>query len=171
MQPIIQADANVGYDSPAQYHTWWDSACSAAVLAEVLHAWGINTVTIGQMLDLLIAAHAISPDQGLYDQNGWDAVAQHYHLRGDQHWTRSYADIVQLVTEKGLPVVANVRDSAHRYFPAFDTGHYLVIVGADSAGVMTVDSSLYRIHHLTVAVFQAIWSGQTILIAPQELLA
>lgn len=55
VQPIIQADLNAGYDSKAQHDLWWDSACSAAAMTEVLHAWGVTNVTIGQLIDVMSA--------------------------------------------------------------------------------------------------------------------
>jgi hypothetical protein len=38
------------YNSQAQFNQWWGSACSAAVLAEVLTAYGVQNATIGSMI-------------------------------------------------------------------------------------------------------------------------
>ena len=67
VKPIIQASPDAGYDSQEQHDTWWNSSCSAAAMTEILHAWGIKNVTIGQIIDVMYAHNPpyITPGGGL----------------------------------------------------------------------------------------------------------
>src|SRR5262249_12905117 len=47
VQPETQGMRPDLYDSTAQFSAWWDAACSAAVMSEVLTAWSVSNATIG----------------------------------------------------------------------------------------------------------------------------
>ncbi|HEU5368643.1 MAG TPA: C39 family peptidase [Ktedonobacterales bacterium] len=168
VQPIIQADINAGYDSRAQHDLWWDSACSAAAMTEILHAWGIKDVTIGQLIDVMYAHNPpyITPWGGLMSQNAWNFIMSSYRMQAivQINHSMSYDDVVRMTEVQGIPVVLGIRDSGGRYYPAFGVGHFLVAVGGDSAGLRIVDSSLYRITYLSRDQLNYLWDGLTIVI-------
>jgi hypothetical protein len=169
VHPIIQADLNAGYDSPQQHDIWWDSACSAAALTELLHAWGVADVTIGEVIDEMSAHNPpyITPWGGLMSQNGWGYIAGIYHLHATVQLNRalSYGDIVRTTQAQGIPVVLGLRDNSGRYFPAFaGGGHFLIAVGGDASGLRIVDSSLYRITFLPYDELNYLWTGETVII-------
>ncbi len=169
VQPLLQADANAGYDSPAQYAAYWNAACSAADLTMVLRAWGVS-VTIGQVIDEL-ANHQppyLTPDGGLMDQAGFDFVAEQYGLQARVHLDGSLTITGMLnLTKQGIPVIVGLRDDAGAYYPAFaGGGHFLLVVGGDATSLQIVDSSLYRITALSEAVFTALWTGEAVVITP-----
>ncbi len=167
---IIQADLNAGYDSKAQHDLWWDSACSAAAMTEVLHAWGVTNVTIGQLIDVMSAHNPpyITSWGGLMSQNAWEYMMNTFNMRATVQMNHgmSYDDIVNMTQNQGIPVVLGVRDSGEMYYPALSVGHFLVVVGGDEAGLRIVDSSLYRITYLPKDELNYLWTGETILIKP-----
>ncbi len=171
VRPILQADINAGYDSREQHDIWWNSSCSAAATAEILHAWGIKTVTIGQLIDIMSAHNPpyITPWGGLMSQEAWPYMMSNFHMKAVVHNNRSmsYADIVQMTEQKGIPVVIGVRDSSGMYYPAFSVGHFLVAVGGTSAGLNIVDSSLYRVSYLSYEQMDYLWTGLTVVITPE----
>ena len=168
VQPITQADINAGYDSRAQHDLWWDSACSAAAMTEILHAWDIKDVTIGQLIDFMYAHNPpyITPWGGLMSQNAWSYVMNSYRMQATVQTNHgmSYDDVVRMTEVQGLPVVLGIRDSGGRYYPAFGVGHFLVAVGGDSAGLRIVDSSLYHITYLSREQLNYLWDGLTVVI-------
>jgi hypothetical protein len=170
VQPIIQADINAGYDSRAQHDIWWNSSCSAAAMTEILHAWNIKDVTIGQLIDVMYAHNPpyITPWGGLMSQNAWNFITSSYHMRAivQTNHGMSYDDVVRMTEVQGIPVVLGIRDSGGRYYPAFGVGHFLVAVGGDSAGLRIVDSSLYRITYLSHTQLNYLWDGLTVVIKP-----
>ena len=72
VKPLTQGKLVSQYDSVAQYNTYWGAACSAAVLAETLTAWGVKGATIGRMIDELDSN--ISPYGGLLSYIGFQKV-------------------------------------------------------------------------------------------------
>ena len=171
VQPIIQADQDAGYDSQDQHDTFWNAACSAASLAEILRAWGVQNVTIGHVIDVMSEHNPayITPWGGLMSQDGWDYTAQryHFHAKVQLNYSLSFNDIIRTTVLQGLPVVLGLRDNGARYYPAFaGGGHFLVAVGGNSGGVQVVDSSLYRISFIPIDVFNYLWTGETVIITP-----
>lgn len=171
VQPIIQADTNAGYDSPTQHDQWWDSVCSAATFTEVAHAWGMTTVTLGHVLDRLLAHTPpyITVSGGLMSQDGWAWMAAAYHLHAQVAWhALTFASLVAQVNRTGVPLIIGVR--------AAGWGHYVVVVGGDSTQARIVDSSLWRMRSLPRSFFTRPtagiidvpiwWSGETILLVP-----
>ena len=171
VQPIIQAEQDAGYDTQEQHDTYWNAACSAATLTEILRAWGVQNVTIGHVIDVMNEHNPtyITPWGGLMSQDGWNYTAQRYHFQAkvQLNSSLSFNDIIRTTVLQGLPVVLGLRDNAARYYPAFaGGGHFLVAVGGNSGGVQVVDSSLYRISFIPVDVFNYLWTGETITITP-----
>jgi hypothetical protein len=170
VHPIIQADNNAGYDSQAQHDIWWDSACSAAAMTEILHAWGIMDVRIGQLIDVMYAHNPpyITPSGGLMTPDAWPYMMNSFHMQAAVHFNRSmsYDDIVRMTENQGIPVVIGVRDSQGLYYPALAAGHFLVAVGGSAAGLRIVDSSLYRITFLSYDQLNYLWTGLAVVITP-----
>jgi hypothetical protein len=171
VHPIIQAEPDAGYDTPQQHDIYWNAACSAAVMTELLRAWGAQNVTIGQIIDQMSAHQPpyITPWGGLQSQNGWDYIAQLYGFQAkvQLNGSLSYNQIVRTTVLQGLPVVLGLRDNGGRYFPAFaGGGHFLIAVGGNGGGLDIVDSSLYRITFMPLDEFNYLWTGETVLITP-----
>jgi hypothetical protein len=171
VKPIIQADNNAGYDSQAQHDLWWNSACSAAAMTEILHAYGVKDVTIGQIIDVLYAHNPpyITPYGGLMTPDAWNYMMTSFHMKAVVYTNHSlsYDEIVRMTENEGIPVVLNVRDSQQLYYPALSVGHFLVAVGGTAAGLTIVDSSLYRISFLPYDELNYLWTGISIVITPK----
>ncbi|HLV98699.1 MAG TPA: C39 family peptidase [Ktedonobacterales bacterium] len=158
VQAFYQGDPGIGWDSRAQYETWWPSACSPAALSMDLRAWGVP-VRIGQVLDRLIAQHAITPQQGLLHAEALATVAKGYGLHTETFWTWTLADVAQ-VTRQGVPVLVNVVDAKQQTpYPGFVVGHWLVVTGVSATAVQVADSSGYHIHSLSPALFRLLATG------------
>ncbi len=171
VQPIIQADNNGEYDSTAQHDTWWDSVCSAAAFTEVARAWGISDVRIGLVLDRLLAHNPpyITVSGGLMSADGWPWMAEAYQLQAQVAWNAfTFDSLVEQVNRTGIPIIIGMQ--------AASWGHYVVVVGGDSAQAEIVDSSLWRMHFLPRSFFSGPtsgiinepiwWSGETITLTP-----
>src|SRR5262249_33901266 len=81
VQPLTQLKRADQYDNTGQFNAWGGSACSAAVLAEILTAYGAQGATIGHMIDQL--GGDISLQWGLVSYNGFSKVATKNGLRAD----------------------------------------------------------------------------------------
>ncbi len=164
---FTQADESIGYDGLAQYQRYWASACSAAVSAEVLTAWGDPHATIGRMIDILGAT--LSPTAGLIDSAGFVTVGRAEGFAVAVRSQASLTALIHIVRDLGFPAIVGVRASLASAYPDLTAGHFLVVTGSDAQGFQIVDSSLYFIHYLTVAAFQTLWNNadrQIILFVP-----
>ena len=164
VKPITQADANAGYDSPAQHDLWWDADCSAAVFTELFHAWGLQ-IRLGQVIDEMSAGGYLSPSQGLLSQQGWPWEASQHGFQASVQ-SLNYQQLVALV-QQGLPVVIGVRyHGGPTTYTAFSVGHFLILTGTTATGFSVVDSSTYQITALSQAAVQSLWTGETVVIQP-----
>jgi hypothetical protein len=158
VQAFYQGDPNAGWDSSQQYNLWWPSACSPAALTMALRGWGAP-VRIGQVLDRLIALNAITPQDGLLHAGALATVAKSYGFQATTFWSWSLQDVAH-VTSQGVPVLVDVVDAQRQTpYPGFSVGHWLVVVGVSSDAVEVRDSSGYRIHSLSLAVFHILFTG------------
>ncbi len=175
VQPIIQADDNAGYDSQAQHDTWWDSVCSVASFTEVARAWGNKDVTIGQVLDRLLAHDPpyITVSGGLMSQDGWEWMAEAYGLKAQVSWNAyTFDSLVKQVTTSGMPMVIGMEGGS----TDDPWGHFVVVTGGDSNQVQIADSSLWEMTSLPKSFFSEPtygiindpiwWSGETVLLTP-----
>ncbi len=175
VQPIIQADDDAGYDSQEQHNNWWDSVCSAAAFTEVARAWGNKDVTIGQVLDRLLAHDPsyITTYGGLMNQDGWEWMAQAYHLKAQVGWhAYTFDSLVQQVTTSGMPMVIGMKGGS----TDSPWGHFVVVTGGDKNQVQIADSSLWKMTSLPRSFFSEPtygiindpiwWSGETVLLTP-----
>lgn len=156
------------YDSVDQFNQWWGAACSAAVLSEVLTAYGAPNITIGHMIDEL--GSDISPYGGLETYDGFNKVAAKHGFRADLYMDDhplSYAQMKYLTNTLGLPVIVNVRMS-YGYYHYFSGGHFMVMTAGDDQGLRLVDSSLYYTKYMPLGVFNSMFTHRTIVIVPQD---
>ena len=165
VQPLTQGKRVDQYDSVAQYNEWWGAACSAAVLAEVLTAWGIPNATIGHMIDEL--GSNISPYGGLLSYKGFQQVAAKHGLRSEFRENLTYKQMLYITNTLHLPLIVNVRIS-YGFYHFFSGGHFMVMTAGDSQGVRLVDSSLYYVHYMPLSVFNSMFTGRTVLLVPSD---
>lgn len=158
VQAFYQGDPNAGWDSSAQFQTWWPSACSPAALTMALRAWGAP-VRIGQVLDHLIALNAITPQDGLLHAGALAMVAQGYGFQATTFWSWTLQNVAQ-VTNQGVPVLIDVVDAKQQTpYPGFSVGHWLVVTAVSANQVLVGDSSGYHIHSLSLALFHTLFTG------------
>jgi predicted double-glycine peptidase len=155
------------YNSQAQFDQWWGSACSAAVLAEILTAYGVPNATIGKMIDEL--GPDISTQWGLETYDGFNKVAQQHGFRADIYVDRhlTYHQMQYLTNTLGIPVIVNVRASTG-YYHYLSGGHFLVMTGGDGNTIRLVDSSLYYIKSLPLDTFNWMFRQRTVVIVPAD---
>ncbi|HEX6542919.1 MAG TPA: hypothetical protein VF040_14270 [Ktedonobacterales bacterium] len=164
VKPLTQGKRVDQYDSVAQYNAYWGAACSAAVLAEVLTAWGERNVTIGSMIDEL--GSYISPNGGLLSYAGFEKVAAKHGFRSDFRQGLSYKQMLYITNTLHLPLIVNVRIS-YGYYHFFSGGHFLVMTAGDNQGVRLVDSSLYYVNYMPLSVFYSMFTKRTVLLVPE----
>ncbi len=163
VQAFYQGDPNAGWDSRQQFTLWWDSACAPAALTMDLRAWGVQ-VHIGQVLDRLIALHAITPQNGLLSASALGTVAKGFGLQGRTFRNWTLEDVSQ-VTKQGVPVLIDVVDARRQTpYPAFAVGHWLVVTAVSSDQVQVSDSSGYHIHRLSLALFHTLFTGTSVVV-------
>jgi predicted double-glycine peptidase len=165
VRPLTQGRRIDQYDSVAQYNTYWGAACSAAVLAEVLTAWGVRDATIGHMIDEL--GPTISPNGGLLSYSGFQKVAAKHGLRSEFRENLTYKQMLYIVNTLHLPLIVNVRIS-YGFYHFFSGGHFLVVTAGDSQGLRLVDSSLYYVNYMPLSVFNSMFTGRTVLLVPSD---
>jgi len=154
------------YDSVDQFNQWWGAACSAAVLSEVLTAYNVPNISIGKMIDEL--GSDISPSGGLMTYDGFNKVAAIHGFRADLYVERQLTlnQMKYLTNVLGVPVIVNVRIS-WGYYHFFGGGHFMVLTAIDDQGMRLVDSSLYFVKYMPMAVFNGMFTGRTAVIVPK----
>ena len=165
VQPLTQGKRVDQYDSVAQYNEYWGAACSAAVLAETLTAWGVKGATIGRMIDEL--GSYISPYGGLLSYAGFQQVAAKHGMRSDFRENLSYKQMLYITNTLHLPLIVNVRIS-YGFYHFFSGGHFMVMTAGDSQGIRLVDSSLYYVKYMPLSVFNSMFTGRTVLLLPSD---
>jgi hypothetical protein len=163
---FIQIDPTIGYKSQQQYDTYSNADCSAAATSEVLTAWSDPNGSIGQVIEDM--GDAISPSGGLVNFDGFRRVAQKHHFGITQTDNITTAQLAQIVTAQGLPVIIGVRDTYGGYYRYFAPGHFLVVTGADANGFRIVDSSTYFVHYLPTDTFVSLWDHPRAVILYSE---
>ncbi|HEY7341127.1 MAG TPA: hypothetical protein VH591_09620 [Ktedonobacterales bacterium] len=165
VKPLTQGKLVNQYDSVAQYNEYWGAACSAAVMAETLTAWGVKGATIGRMIDEL--GSNISPYGGLLSYSGFQQVASLHKMRSDYRDNLSYKQMMYITNTLHLPLIVNVRIS-YGFYHFFSGGHFLVMTAGDSQGLRLVDSSLYYVTYMPLSVFNSMFTGRTVLLLPSD---
>lgn len=165
VKPETQGTQPELYDSYSQFNDWWNAACSAAVLSEVLTAWDVPHASIGRLIDVM--QPDISLYGGLLTPNGFQRGAAAFGFRADLNWHLTYKQMLYITNVLGIPIIVNVR-IAYGYYHFFDGGHFLVMTGGDDRGLTIVDSSEYYIHYLPKETFDSMFTGMTATIVPQD---
>lgn len=155
------------YDNPAQAGAWGGAACSAAVLAEILTAYGVQHATIGEMIDEL--GSDISPQWGLVSYNGFGKVASQHGLRADVYLDHplTYAQMMYITNTLHMPLIVNVRATTG-YYHYLSGGHFLVMIGGDNSTIRLVDSSEYYIKSLPLSTFMGMYRNRSVAIVPHD---
>lgn len=165
VQPLTQGTRVDQYDSVAQYNTYWGAACSAAVLAETLTAWGVRDATIGRMIDEL--GSTISPYGGLLSYSGFQKVAAMHDMRSEFRENLTYKQMLYITNTLHLPLIVNVRIN-YGFYHFFSGGHFMVMTAGDDQGIRLVDSSLYYVKYMPLSVFNSMFTGRTVLLLPSD---
>jgi hypothetical protein len=167
VQPETQLLRADQYDSVDQMNLWGPADCSAAVLSEVLTAYGVPGATIGHMVNELGAD--ISPHGGLLDYEGFNKIAQLHGYRADIYMDKplTYPQMQYLTNTLGVPVIVNVHIS-YGYYRFFAGGHFLVMTYGDDQGLRLVDSSEYYVKYLPMDVFKSMFTQRTVVIVPKD---
>lgn len=163
---FIQIDPTIGYKSNAQYQEYSGGDCGAAATAEVLTAWGDRTGNIGQVIDDM--GNDLTSG-GLQNREAFQRVATAQHFNITMTDSISAAQLANIVSVQGIPVIIGVRDNFGGYYSYFAPGHFLVVTGADANGFNIVDSSTYFVHYLPIKTFMDLWDHpRAIILTPQN---
>lgn len=167
VQPFTQMRRADLYNNQAQFDAWGGSACSAAVLGEILTAYGVQGATIGRMIDEL--GSDISTQWGLETYDGFNKVAQKHGFRADIYLDQrlTYKQMLYLTNTLGIPVIVNVRATTG-YYHYLSGGHFLVMTGGDDGTIKITDSSLYYIKSLPISTFMGMFRNRTVVIVPRD---
>jgi hypothetical protein len=158
VQRISQLDP-AQYDSTAEYSTWAYSACSTAVIAELLNALGGN-YRIHDVLAVESARGDITPQLGLVSDAAFADTADQFGVQTSWGHMLSYDQIISLANG-GTPVAVS--------FPPdrYPGGHLLIVVGGNAATVLVVDSSAHNYQSLSQAQFLQWWGGFSATVTPK----
>jgi len=139
------------YINQQEYNTWYQSACSAAAITEVLNALG-GHYTIHEVLSAEINAQQISPSEGML--NGFTSIQQTVNALGYQA-SQVYGGIDGIVstTNSGTPVLVSMQSSD------WPGGHILVVTGGNKSIINVVDSWTTNRTSFSRADFAHHWTG------------
>ncbi len=165
-QALIRLDQSspAQYASVAQHDTWWESACSAAAMTEIINAYEHKQYRIADILAIeagFQSPQVISPQAGLLYLEGIDRTMVSFGLHTTRLSQPSLQQIVKLA-DAGTPVLVN--------FPPdrFAGGHFLVVLGGTSQQVSLADSSRLHMQSLSSAQFASYWGGFAETFVPQS---
>jgi CHAP domain len=148
------------YGSTAEYNTWAYSACSTAVITELLDAYG-GRYRIHDILAVEAARGDITPNLGLVSEPSFADTVGQFGLQTT--WGhRLSLDQVIAVANGGVPVAVS--------FPPdrYQGGHLLIVTGGNATSVMVIDSSAHNFSVLSQAQFLAWWGGFSAIVAPTK---
>jgi len=139
------------YINQQEYNTWYQSACSAAAITEVLNALG-GHYTIHDALSAEINAQQISPEAGML--NGFTSIQQTVNALGYQA-SQVYGGIDGIVStaNAGIPVLVSMQSSD------WPGGHILVVTGGDGSTINIIDSWTTNRTSFSRADFAHHWTG------------
>jgi hypothetical protein len=146
------------YQSTQEYNTWFDSACSAAAMTEVINSYGHN-YRITEILQVESQIHEITPQEGLLEESGIAHTGNHFHFKTTWGHNLSLSQVID-TANSGTPVIVSF--PPERYPP----GHILVVRGGDSNNVFLADSSSFNITQISHARFTQFWGGFTAIMTP-----
>jgi surface antigen len=147
------------YNSTADYNTWAYSACSTAVITELLDALGAN-YRIADVLKVEAARGDITPKLGLVDDAAFADTADQFGVQTSWGHTLTYDQVIS-IANGGTPVAVG--------FPPdrYAGGHLLIVVGGDADTVLVVDSSAHNYPSISRAQFMQWWGGFSAIVSPK----
>src|SRR5579884_2454418 len=148
LKRISQADPRQ-YASLQDYNTWWNSACSAAAMTEVINAYGHN-YHLADILKVEAGLGEITPASGLLEPRGIDRTVAQFGFTTTWLTSPSLDDVIT-VANHGRPVIVDFPPSR------WAGGHILVVIGGDSNYVYIADSSMLNMQALTHKNFLKYW--------------
>ena len=156
VQRISQLDP-AQYNSAAEYNTWAYSACSTAVITELLNALG-GHYRIHDVLAVESARGDITPQLGLVSDAAFADTADQFGVQTTWGHTLTYDQVISLANG-GTPVAVS--------FPPdrYSGGHLLIVVGGNADTVLVVDSSAHNYPSLSKAQFLQWWGGFSATVA------
>lgn len=158
VQRISQLDP-AQYNSSAEYNTWAYSACSTAVITELLDANGGN-FRIHDVLVVEAARGDITPSLGLVSDAAFADTADQFGMQTSWGHTLTYDQVIS-IANGGTPVAVS--------FPPdrYAGGHLLIVVGGDADTVLVVDSSAHNYPSISRAQFMQWWGGFSAIVTPK----
>lgn len=158
VQRISQLDP-AQYNSTVEYNTWAYSACSTAVITELLNALG-GHYRIHDVLAVEAARHDITPQLGLVSDAAFADTADQFGVQTTWGHTLTYDQVVSRALG-GTPVAVS--------FPPdrYAGGHLLIVVGGNADTVLVVDSSAHNYQSLSRAQFLQWWGGFSATVTPK----
>lgn len=147
------------YSSTAQLNDWSTVDSSAAVMTEVINAYGHN-YRIADILQEEIAVRGIDPSLGLLSAYGITKTVAHFGFTATILPLTSPTSIVQLAN-RGEPVIISFPPSR------WPGGHLLVVTGGNSSIITLVDSSQQNIKSISYQNFARYWGGFAVVIKPK----
>jgi hypothetical protein len=158
LKRISQADPGQ-YNSSQEHNTWWNSACSAASMTEVINAYGHN-YRITDILKVEARLGEITPALGLMEARGIDRTVAQFGFT--TVWlTSPTLDKVINVANSGRPVIVDFPPST------WAGGHILVVIGGDSNYVYIADSSTLNMQAFTHKNFLKYWTDFAAVVIPK----
>ena len=158
LKRISQVDPGQ-YASPQDYNTWWNAACSAASMTEVINAYGHN-YRIADILKVEAGLGEITPASGLLEPRGIDRTVAHFGFTTTWLTKPSLDDVIN-VANHGRPVIVDFPPSR------WPGGHILVVIGGDSNYVYTADSSSLNMQAFTHKIFLKYWVDFAVVATPK----
>lgn len=164
VQRISQLDGSQYGPPPLDVGTWWEAACSAAAITEVLDAWG-DTYHIRDILAEEVQLGVITPRLGLLETAGITRTAQHFGFTATILRDGSLSAVIERANQ-GHPIIVNI--PANRAATLYPGGHFLVVEGGTGQMVYTADSSRLNLHVWNRTTFQRYYAGLAIDLAPNS---
>ncbi len=146
------------YNSASDYNLWALSACSSAVMTEVINAYG-HHYRIADILKVEAALDEITPRLGLVEDVGVARTMTKFGFKTSWEYSLSYDQVVA-TANRGEPVIVSWPPARYK------GGHLVVVIGGNSQTILIADSSRYDHHSLSRAQFLAWWAGFSAVITP-----
>lgn len=156
-QKIARIDQHSGaqYNDTYQFGPWWNSACSAATMAEVINAYYGTNYKVSDILSIEagVLKGGISTDLGLLRPDAIDETLIWYGFSIQPLQSPSLQHVVD-IANAGSPVIVNIPPQTR-----MPGGHFLLVVGGDGQNVKLVDSSLRNWKTMSYSDFASYWQG------------
>lgn len=148
------------YTSSAEYTTWAYSACSTAVITELLNAYG-GHYRIHDILTVEAARGDITPQLGLVSDAAFADTVSQFNMQTSWGHTLTLDQVIS-TANGGSPVAVS--------FPPdrYQGGHLLIVDGGNADTVLVVDSSAHDYTSLARAQFLQWWGGFSAIVTSKS---